>query len=174
MPLRSGIKGGQDDCSDEQFAAAFDELYPLAVRLAARIVGDQASAEDVAAEALARAYARWSAVSALPYRDAWVLRVAGNLAIDSLRRRRPSPPPPLVDQFEDAAALRLALASALAKLPNRQREAVVLRYLAGYSEVEVSHALGVSINSVKTHTRRGLAALRARSAGEEGAQIGSL
>ena len=153
---------------DASFAAAFDDLYPVAVRLAARIVGDQASAEDVAAEALARTYARWAKVSTLPYRDAWVLRVTGNLAIDTVRRRRPSPAVALADSFEDATALRLALASALAKLPGRQREAVVLRYLAGYSEAEVSAALGISANSVKTHAQRGLTALRARMRDTEG------
>jgi RNA polymerase sigma-70 factor (sigma-E family) len=148
--------------SDEDFERAFDELYPRAVRLAMRIVGDQPTAEDVAAEALARAYARWNTVAHLDYRDAWVLRVTGNAAIDAVRRRRREQAPPLDDHFEDATALRVALASALAQLPQRQREAVVLRYLVGYSEAEVSAVLGISPNSVKTHVRRGLVALRGR------------
>jgi RNA polymerase sigma-70 factor (ECF subfamily) len=148
--------------ADSSFDAAFDELYPLAVRLAARVLGDQSAAEDVAAEALSRAYARWAYVSALPYRDAWVLKVAGNVAIDVLRRRKPLVTPELSDAFEDTTALRLALASALAKLPRRQREAVVLRYLGGYSEAEVSAVLGISSNSVKTHLQRGLTSLRNR------------
>jgi RNA polymerase sigma factor (sigma-70 family) len=148
--------------ADAEFAAAFDRLYPLAVRMAMRVLGDQDGAEDVAAEALARAYARWRTVSSLPYRDAWFLRVAGNLAIDAVRRRRPRGTPPLAQEFEDAAALRLALASALAKLPARQRETILLRYLAGFSEEETSAALGISPNSVKTHVRRGLASLRTR------------
>jgi RNA polymerase sigma-70 factor (ECF subfamily) len=166
--------GGTEGGGDEEFATAFDQLYPLAVRLAARIVGEQAAAEDVAAEALARAYARWSTVSALPYRDAWVLRVTGNLAIDTVRRRRLLRAPRLADSFEDASALRLALAAALAKLPARQREAVVLRYLGGYSEAEVSAALGISPNSVKTHVQRGLAALRDRLGDHEGSRLVAL
>jgi RNA polymerase sigma factor (sigma-70 family) len=148
--------------SDEAFSAAFSALYPLAVRLAARMVGDQAEAEDIAAEALARAYARWPKVSQLSYRDAWVMKVTGNLAIDTLRRRGHQPPPALTDEFEDAAALRTALAVALVGLPRRQRQAIVLRYLGGYTEVEVSSALGISRNSVKRHVQRGLAALRGR------------
>ncbi|GAC1316785.1 MAG: RNA polymerase sigma factor [Acidimicrobiales bacterium] len=147
--------------ADESFARAFDALYPTAVRLAMRIVGDQSTAEDVAAEAMARTYARWAKVSALPYRDAWVLKVTGNLAIDSIRRKPPLHSLPLTNQFEDGAALRLALAAALGHLPTRQRESVVLRYLAGYTDAEVSVALGISPNSVKKHVQRGLAALRA-------------
>lgn len=161
----------QESEADSAFVAAFDRLYPLAVRLAARILGDQSAAEDVAAEALARTYARWSKVAALPYREAWVLRVTGNLAIDTIRRRRTFRAPPLHHQFEDGAALRLALASALAKLPNRQRETVVLRYLAGYSEAEVSSALGISPNSVKTHVQRGLRSLRGRLDEQDGAPL---
>jgi RNA polymerase sigma-70 factor (ECF subfamily) len=148
--------------ADDAFAAAFDHLYPAAVRLAMRIVGDQSAAEDVAAEALTRAYANWPKVARLPYRDAWVLRVTGNLAIDTVRRRRPELVPSAASRFEDATVLRLALASALSRLPRRQREAIVLRYLAAYTEEEVSAALGISSNSVKTHVQRGLKALRSR------------
>lgn len=145
------------------FDGAFDDLFPRAHRLARRIVGDPAAAEDIAAEALARAYARWPKVSALPWRDAWVLRVAANLAIDAVRRRPPTlgfvAPSPAA---EDAVALRVALAAALQALPRRQRQAVALRYLADLSEAEVAEALGISAGSVKTHVHRGLAALRRR------------
>lgn len=58
-----------DHEADESFEAAFDELFGRAVRLAQRVLGDPASAEDVAAEALARAYAKWPQVQALPWRD---------------------------------------------------------------------------------------------------------
>lgn len=172
MPVQ--LRGRDRDRGDADFAAAFDALYPMAVRLAARIVGDQATAEDVAAEALARAYARWSRVADLPHRDAWVLRVAGNLAIDVVRRRRPELAPPLSDQFEDTTALRLALASALLQLSARQREVIVLRYLVGYSEAEVSAALGLSTNTVKKHVQRGLTGLRSRIGEFEGGNLGVL
>jgi len=143
----------------DDFTAAFDELFPRAYGLARRIVGDPAVAEDVAAEALARAYARWGKVSQLPWRDGWVLRVASNLAIDHVRRR-----PPEVAAFapadEDAVTLRLALAACLQALPRRQRQAVALHYLAGLTDAEVGQALGISAGSVKTHIHRGMAALR--------------
>jgi RNA polymerase sigma factor (sigma-70 family) len=169
--VRSRTDRDERGVDDDGFVAAFDDLYPMAVRLAIRIVGDQPTAEDVAAEALTRTYARWSRVVTLPYRDAWVLRVTGNLAIDTIRRRRRTPPPPLAHHFDDGVDLRIALASAMARLPSRQREALVLRYLAGYTEAEVSSALGISPNSVKTHVQRGLAALRRRLDDNDGTDI---
>jgi len=147
---------------DDGFEEAFDELFPRAVRLAYRLLGDRAAAEDVSAEAMARAYARWSKVAGLSYRDGWVLKVTTNLAIDRLRRRRPEIVPPPADGFEDGVALRLALNSALLTLAPRQRQAVALRYLGGLSDREVAQALGISLGSVKTHIHRGLNSLRAR------------
>jgi RNA polymerase sigma-70 factor (sigma-E family) len=147
---------------DGSFEAAFDELFPRAVRLADRLLGDRAAAEDVAAEALARAYARWSKVGGLSYRDGWVLKVATNLAIDRLRRRLPEVWPSMAADFEDGVELRIALNAALLTLAPRQRQAVALRYLGGLSDQEVAHALGISLGSVKTHIHRGLKGLRGR------------
>ncbi len=147
---------------DDGFEEAFDELFPRAVRIAHRLLGDKAAAEDVAAEAMARAYARWPKVSVLPYRDGWLLKVATNLAIDRLRRRPPDLSPAPVDDFEDGVEVRLALNAALLTLAPRQRQAVALRYLGGLSDREVAQALGISLGSVKTHIHRGLNGLRAR------------
>jgi RNA polymerase sigma factor (sigma-70 family) len=146
--------------------AAFDEAYgPLfrrAATLAYRLLGERAAAEDVAAEALARAYARWSRLEGLAYRDAWVLRVATNLAIDAARRRPRGLPIPNFGDRADAAVLRIALVAALRSLPRRQRQAVALRYLSGLPHDQVATALGISAGSASTHLRRGLAALRLR------------
>ena len=147
---------------DDGFDEAFDELFPRAVRLGTRLLGDRSAAEDVAAEALARAYARWSKVGGLSYRDGWVLKVATNLAIDRLRRRPPEVAPAPNEDFADSVELRMALNAALLTLAPRQRQAVALRYLGGLSDREVADALGISLGSVKTHIHRGLNGLRAR------------
>ena len=147
---------------DDGFDEAFDELFPRAVRLGTRLLGDRAAAEDVAAEALARTYARWSKVGRLPYRDGWVLKVTTNLAIDRLRRRPPEVSPAYGEAFEDAVDLRLALNAALLTLAPRQRQAITLRYLGGMSDREVAQALNISLGSVKTHIHRGLRGLRVR------------
>jgi RNA polymerase sigma-70 factor (sigma-E family) len=146
---------------DLQFTAAFAELYARALRVARRIVGDPAAAEDVAAEALARAYDRWEEID-VPL--AWTVRIAANLAIDATRRREL--PAERVERNgtadpTDTVALRLALVAALRELPERQRQVVVLRYLAGVPQAEVARALGVSPGTVAQHVHRGAAALRA-------------
>jgi RNA polymerase sigma factor (sigma-70 family) len=155
------VQGGQVR-RDDRFESVFDELFPRAVALAQRILGDRAAAEDAAAEAMARTYARWRRLRDLPYLDGWVLRVTTNVALDVVRRRRPAPEARLPVDESEVNTLRLALAQALLSLPARQREAVSLRYLSGFTEAEVAQALGISAGSVKTHVHRGVAALRER------------
>jgi RNA polymerase sigma factor (sigma-70 family) len=141
------------------FEDAFEGLYALAYRVAFRLLGRRGDAEDVAAEALARAYVRWSRIGAFP--EAWVSRVSTNLALDTWRkaRRRQGTPAPttIIDTF---AADRIDLHRALASLSKRQREVVALRYIADLPEDTVAAALGCSTGTVKQHASRGLAALK--------------
>ena len=155
------------------FGAAFAELYPRARGVAQRILGSVVEAEDAAAEAMARALVKWDRVGALSYRDAWVLRVTANVAIDAARRRRSVPESEHagVGALDDATVLRLTLIPALSALPARQREALVLRHMAGFSEQDVAAALGVSQNTAKKHLQRGMARLRSNLAWEEGVRI---
>ena len=148
-------------------AATFDDrftaLAAVAYRVAYRLLGDRSDAEEIAQEALARAYVRWRKVSA--YDEPWVARVATNLAIDRWRKRKPT----IVFEDElgiptpgpDALALeRVGLIEAIARLPRRQREAISLRYLADLSEREAAEAMHTTVGSVKQHTYRALARLR--------------
>ncbi len=157
-----GTLGADGRSHDDGFEEAFDALFAAARRIAMRLVGDGAEADDVAAEALARAYARWPKVRDLDYRDAWVMRVTANVALDVLRRARRPLPLPAVSDFDpaDAAVTRIALAQALRRLPRRQRDVVVLRYLADLSEADVAESLGVSAGTVKQHAHRAVDALR--------------
>lgn len=151
----------------ESFDEAFPTLLAAAYKVAYRLVGDVAGAEDVAAEALARTLLAWPKVGGLPYRDAWVARVAANLAIDEQRRRsrrwpwRSRPVDGQADPFTDVAAA-LDLAADLGRLTSRQREIVALRFLAGFPEAEVAGLLGITVNSVHTHATRALSSLRER------------
>lgn len=164
----------QPEAVDPAFEAFFVDRYPQARTVAARILGSLPAAEDAAAEAFTRALVDWQRVGSLPYRDAWVLRVTTNVAIDAARRRRPEPARDAETGGDalvgDAAVLRLTLVAALAALPRRQREAIVLRHLVGLPEAEVAAAMGVSANSVKKHLQRGLAKLR-RTVPEEGTDL---
>ena len=160
-------------CADaaEEFAAVYRSLFSPAMRLAYRITGSRETAEDIAAEALARAYAQWSEVRTMPHREAWVMRVASNLSLDAVRRRRPAEQAQRALEHahrddvsygggQDLVATRLALVAALRQLPQRQRDTIVLYYLGGLSEAEVSASLGIAASSVRTHLQRGLGRLR--------------
>lgn len=151
----------------EPTEATFEEVFPVltrdAYRVAYRLLGDRNEAEDIAQEACARAYSRWSSVR--DHAEPWCVRVASNLALDSLRARtraiRRNDRLKSSEQLRDPAVDdRLDLYAALAKLPRRQRETVVLRYLGDLSEAQTADLIGCSVGSVKTHASRGLAALR--------------
>ena len=152
--------------SPSDFDLAFDELAAVAYRVAFRILGSRGDAEDVAQEALTRAFVRWRRVRG--HAEPWVARVAGNLAIDGHRRARRRPTVSDDGRAEAtpvraggiSAVDRVELVRTLADLPARQRDVVVLRYLADQSEAATAAALGTSIGSVKQHAHRGLAALR--------------
>ena len=145
-----------------QFEASYDSMLRAAYRVAYRLLGERTVAEDVAGEALARAYSHWSSIAghALP----WVVTVATNLALDAGRKRAraanhrmelidsPAPDP----QVE----VRLDLQKALRALPRRQREVVALRFLGDFSEQATADALGLEIGTVKSHASRALTRLR--------------
>ena len=144
------------------FDAFFQNGVPQARAVARRLLGRSSDADDAVAEAFARAWASWWRVGRLDHREAWVLRVTANVAVDMVRKRRPVPE--LLQRShlddDDDLATRVALAVALGKLARRQREVLSLRYVAGLSVEEVAAALRVSVNTVKTHATRGMAALR--------------
>ncbi|MFI5053595.1 MAG: SigE family RNA polymerase sigma factor [Acidimicrobiia bacterium] len=147
---------------DLVFEEAFEDLYLRAYGVAYQLVGRRSESEDIAQETLARAFVHWRKIRG--YAEAWVVRVAGNLAIDSWRRtnrldvsdttNRPDPRSP------EPSGQRVDLHRALATLSRRQREVIVLRFLADLPEADVAKALGCSVGSVKQHASRGLATLR--------------
>jgi RNA polymerase sigma-70 factor (sigma-E family) len=149
-------------------APSFEEVFPVlirdAYRVAYRLLGDRGEAEDVAQEACARAYSRWSSVR--DHAEPWCVRVASNLALDVLRSRTRAVKRNeriLTEQNAPVGAStddRIDLYAALSKLPKRQRESVILRYLGDLSEAQTADVMGCSVGSVKTHSSRGLAALR--------------
>ena len=151
---------------------AVTELYSLhygaLVRLAALLVRDIPTAEDVVQDSFVAMHRSWqrlrNAESALAYLRHAVL----NRSRSVLRHRavvdkhRPNPPPDM-PSAEYGTLVRLeqsAVVAALRKLPDRQREAIVLRYYADFSEAEVAAAMGISRGAVKSHTARAMAALR--------------
>lgn len=130
-------------------------------------LGDRWVAEELAQEALIRACERWPEVGAMQHPRAWVTRVALNLANSWIRRRvaerkaraRLDAHPELVADSADTSDA-LAVRAALATLPDRQRQAVVLRYWGGLSPREAGEVMGITPGTVRALTHQAVTALR--------------
>jgi RNA polymerase sigma-70 factor (sigma-E family) len=144
------------------------EYYAAMVRLAYLVVSDTATAEEIVQDTfLAMMAGRWrlrDEEKALAY-----LRQAVMNRSRSVIRRRIVIEKHLEKYVLDMPSAeydaiilldRAAVVSALGELTDRQREAVVLRYYAGLSEVETAGAMGISQGSVKTHMARAMVTLR--------------
>jgi RNA polymerase sigma-70 factor, ECF subfamily len=145
---------------DSFYAAAFTRLVgQLAV-----VTGDQHEAEDVVQEAMARAASRWPRLRSYEAPEAWVRRVAFNLAVSGHRRvaalLRLGPPAPVPPVSVDA----LALADAIQELTLAHRQVVVLYYLADLPVEQVAAELRVPVGTVKARLARARDALAARLA----------
>jgi RNA polymerase sigma-70 factor (ECF subfamily) len=148
---------------DDGFDAYFLRNYGRLVAELHSIVGSVADAEDAVQEAFARASVRWERLRDYDHPDAWVRRVALNLAASSLRRarrrlvayRRVGVPPPAPPPGEDT----VVLAQALGRLRRRHREVLVLRYLAELSVEEMARVLRIPVGTVKGRLFRARAAL---------------
>jgi RNA polymerase sigma factor (sigma-70 family) len=159
---------GQGDPAAIQSMVA--RKLPRMLALARRMLGDPVEAEDVAQEALLRAWRqapRWAPGKARF--DTWLHRVALNLCYDRLRRRREiatDAPPDRPD--EGAAPDRGLLAAdvgrrvdaALARLPDRQREAIVLCHYQELTNIEAAALMEVSVEALESLLSRGRRALR--------------
>jgi RNA polymerase sigma factor (sigma-70 family) len=129
-------------------------------------VGSRELAEDLAQETLVRVCGHWRRVRAADSPSAWAHRVAFNLAKSYGRRqatwsRVQTRVNPLVTSVEHDRATALAVRDALMALPDAQRQALILRYFTDLSVRETAAAMRCPENTVKTHTRRALDALRA-------------
>ena len=167
---------------DEELLARVARGDPAAVRalmarklprihgLAARMLNDAAEAEDVPQEVFVRAWrqaGRWKPGAARF--DTWLHRVALNLCYDRLRRRREvatDAPPELADEGPapdrglEAADVGLRVAAAMAALPDRQREALVLCHYQELGNIEAAALMGVSVEALESLLSRGRRALR--------------
>ncbi len=149
--------------ADDGFAAFYAGSYRRLLGQLFAVTGDLAEAENLLQEAYARAFARWAQVRAYDFPEAWVRRVALNLAAMAARRLRRRAaallrlgPPPTVPEL---SAELLDLHHALRVLPLGQRQAIVLHHLAGLPVEEVARELGLPAGTVKSRLARGRRAL---------------
>ncbi|MFM0204990.1 RNA polymerase sigma factor [Paraburkholderia fungorum] len=148
---------------------------PRLLALATRLLGDRMEAEDVAQEVFVRIWkqaSRWREGEAKV--DTWVHRVALNLCYDRLRGRREVPHDDLPDEIDPAALPDAMLETrdrdervraALAALPARQREALVLNYYQEMSNLDAAALMGITVDALESLLARARRNLRAQLAG---------
>jgi RNA polymerase sigma-70 factor (ECF subfamily) len=152
---------------DRDFAEFYASSFSRLVGQVFLVTGDLGDAEDLVQEAMARASARWGRLRAYDLPEAWVRRVAMNLAADRRRRSR----------RRLAAMVRLAampateavelpieerrIVAALGTLPLSQRQVLVLHHLADLPVAEVAQTLRVPVGTVKSRLKRARRALAA-------------
>ncbi len=149
--------------------ALTSRLAPIVFAQAFRMLGDRAEAEDVTQESLLRL---WKAASGLDATRAkittWLYRVTSNLCIDCLRKSNRNSgdevpevadETPGIDLKLQATARAQALQHALQTLPDRQRQAMILRHIEDLSNPEISDIMEISVEAVESLVSRGKRAL---------------
>lgn len=160
----------------QAFRVLVDAHTTMLYRIGYRMLGDAAAAEDVAQDALLRLWhhaARWQGQG--PGVAAWLRRVATNLCLDRLRKRRfvsDDAVPERADDGPSAAEqmdeqrMRAQTIEAIATLPDRQRAAIILTYYEECSNLEAASVLGLNIKAFESLLLRARGALRRVLEGE--------
>ena len=152
-------RGASAEDAGHAVAALYQVHYPALVRLAALLIPDLATAEDIVQDAFAAVHGRWhvqpDADAALAY-----------LRWSVVHRSRSVPPlgEPAAGTGEPGSGTGepgSAVMSALRALSPRQREVVVLRYFADLSEAEIAAATGMSMAAVRDHAAQAMSSLQA-------------
>jgi len=148
----------------ELYACYYNQL----VRLALLLVHDLQTAEEVVQDAFEAMHKAWRRLrdseKALSYLKQTVVNrsrsVLRHRKVVDLHAPKPAPDQPSAEHAVLTLLERSAVVSALRVLPERQREAIVLRYYADFSEADIAKAMGISRGAVKSHTARAMAALK--------------
>lgn len=162
----TGVQDDRNPAGPPGFADFVTARYPALVRHGVLLTGDHGHGEDLAQEALVKAYRAWDRLHPHGAPEAYVRQVMVRAAWRAGRRlwRREVPAAELPEIIaadprdqRDTAAVVLA---ALRALPARQRVVLVLRYWGGLSEQEIADQLGCSPGTVKSRASRAIATLR--------------
>ncbi|HLH58195.1 MAG TPA: SigE family RNA polymerase sigma factor [Streptosporangiaceae bacterium] len=155
--------------ADQAVTQLYSNHYRSLVRLAGLLVRDEPTAEEVVQECFIAMHGGWHRLrdedKALSYlKQAVVNRSRSVLRHRSVMDRnapKPAPDMPSAEQGAIAQLERSEVIAALQALPDRQRQALVLRYYADLSEAQIAQMMGISKGAVKSHTARGMSSLRA-------------
>jgi RNA polymerase sigma-70 factor (sigma-E family) len=154
--------------ADRAVIELYSEHYRALVRLAALLVRDRPTAEEVVQDSFVAMHGGWQRLRDTEKALAYLRQSVVNRSRSVLRHRTvvdknlQKAPPDMPSAEHGALVLleRSAVVAALRDLPERQREAIVLRYYGDLSEAEIATAMGISRGAVKSHTARGMTALR--------------
>ena len=146
----------------------YDGEYKSLVRLAVLLVHDVPTAEEVVQDAFEAMHTALRRLRDSEKALSYLRQAVVNKSRSVLRHRtvvdknapKPAPDEPSAEHAAMALIERTAVVAALRALPERQREAIVLRYYADFSEADIAAAMGISRGAVKSHTARGMTALR--------------
>lgn len=155
--------------ADNLVATLYTEQYRSLVRLAVLLVHDVQTAEEVVQDAFVAMHTGWRRLRDTEKALSYLRQAVVNRSRSVLRHRtvvdknapKPAPDEPSAEAGAIALLERTAVIQALRGLPDRQREAIVLRYYGDLSEAQIAEAMGISKGAVKSHTARGMSALRA-------------
>ena len=144
---------------DATFESFYRSGFDTVLRAARAFCGHRDVAYEATQEAFARAYARWGRLGKEDWARAWTTTTALNLCRDHYRRAgRPLPEVELHTRGPNER--RVDMLAALRRLPERQREAVVLHYLVDCPVIVVAAAMNLSEGAVKAHLFKGRKALK--------------
>jgi RNA polymerase sigma-70 factor (sigma-E family) len=152
----------------ESFSAYVRARTAALSRIAFLLTGDHHLAEDLVQQTLLRVVGQWGRIVAAGDPDPYVRRALYHQHVSWWRRRRHAvDPPPLTPAPDpsEAVVTAVALQRALAQLAPRQRAVLVLRYFEDLSEAQTAAVLGISVGTVKSQARDGLARLRGLTTG---------
>jgi RNA polymerase sigma-70 factor (ECF subfamily) len=161
--LLEAARGGDLDAFESLVRRHQRRVYGLAVHA----VHDEGLAEEIAQDVFVQLHANLAHIESPRHLAAWLRRVTSHRVIDALRSRRTPvalecvAEPSVDGHAADPLASRL-IRRALHRLTPQARLVVVMRYMEDLAPTEIAEALGMSINTVKSHLRRSLALLRAR------------
>lgn len=155
---------------DAAVLGLYETHYRSLVALATLLLDATEDAEDVVQEAFVRTYFGRSRLKDPAKAAAYLRTTVVNLCRSRLRHRmvafrhapKPAPVPEDPGDLAVAASRAAEVTAALAALPRREREVIVLRYYADLSEAQTAATLGLSVGSVKGYCSRGMAKLAAR------------
>ena len=146
---------------DRAFEALWRAQFQAVVRTAAAITGSSQDGAELAQEAFARAYQHWRKVSQMERPDAWVHKVAANLAISQQRRSRLGRGPSAERNVQGPEPPNEDLLASLRSLSPAQRAVICLRFYLDWSVQEVAEALHKRPGTVRALTHQGIQRLRA-------------